>query len=52
MNFELDTLSPAKDVAKVSIGKLFPLDLKGRDRFLDKGPDVGAFERQEKKVTK
>ena len=48
-NFELDTLSPAKDAGKLSIGKLFPTDLKGRDRLLDKGPDIGAFERQEKK---
>jgi hypothetical protein len=50
MNFELDTLSPAKDVAKVAISKLYPFDLKGRDRFLDKGPDIGAMERQEKKT--
>ena len=49
-NFELDTLSPAKDVAKLSISKLFPTDLKGRDRLLDKGPDIGAYERQEKKA--
>jgi hypothetical protein len=48
-NFELDTLSPAKDVAKLSIAKLFPLDLKGRDRLFDKGPDLGSLERQEKK---
>lgn len=48
-NFELDTLSPAKDAGKASIGKLFPTDLKGRDRLLDKGPDIGALERQEKK---
>jgi hypothetical protein len=47
--FELDTLSPAKDAGKVSIGKLVPADLKGRDRLLDKGPDLGALERQEKK---
>lgn len=48
-NFELDTLSPAKDYGKLAIGKLFPTDLKGRDRLLDKGPDIGALERQEKK---
>jgi len=48
-NFELDTLSSAKDAAKVSHSKLFPTDLKGRDRLLDKGPDIGALERQEKK---
>lgn len=52
MNFELDTLSPAKDVAKVAIGKLIPNDLKGRDRFVDNGPDIGALERQEKKTKK
>lgn len=52
MNFELDTLSPAKDVAKVAIGKLYPNDLKGRDRFADNGPDIGALERQEKKTKK
>jgi hypothetical protein len=50
--FELDTLSPAKDAGKLSIGKLFPNDLKGRDRLSDKGPDLGALERQEKKAGK
>lgn len=49
-NFELDTLSPAKDAGKIAIGKLVPNDLKGRDRLLDKGPDIGALERQEKKA--
>lgn len=48
-NFELDTLSPAKDAGKLSYAKLFPTDLKGRDRLGDKGPDLGALERQEKK---
>lgn len=49
LNFELDTLSPAKDAGKLSYAKLFPTDLKGRDRLGDKGPDLGALERQEKK---
>jgi hypothetical protein len=49
-NFELDTLSPAKDSGKAAIGRLVPFDLKGRDRLLDKGPDLGALERQEKKA--
>ncbi len=49
-NFELDTLSPAKDAGKLSIAKLYPDDLKGRSRLLDKGPDIGALERQEKKA--
>jgi len=48
-NFELDTLSPAKDAGKLSYAKLFPTDMKGRDRLGDKGPDLGALERQEKK---
>lgn len=48
-NFELDTLSPAKDTGRLSIGRLVPNDLKGRDRLNDKGPDLGALERQEKK---
>jgi hypothetical protein len=51
-NFELDTLSPAKDVAKLSISKIYPTDLKGRDRLFDKGPDLGSLERQEKKGSK
>lgn len=48
--FELDTLSPAKDAGKLTIGRLIPTDLKGRDRLIDKGPDLGALERQEKKA--
>jgi hypothetical protein len=48
-NFELDTLSKAKDAANRTISKLYPNDLKGRDRFSDNGPDLGALERQEKK---
>jgi hypothetical protein len=48
-NFELDTLSKAKDAANRTISKLYPNDLKGRDRFSDNGPDIGALERQEKK---
>ena len=49
-NFELDTLSPAKDTGKAAIGRLVAAVLKGRDRLLDKGPDLGALERQEKKA--
>lgn len=49
-NFELDTLSKAKDAANRAISKLYPSDLKGRDRFADNGPDIGALERQEKKA--
>ena len=49
-NFELDTLSKAKDAANRTISKLYPTDLKGRDRLLDGAPDIGALERQEKKA--
>ncbi len=51
-NFELDSLSRAKDSADKTISKLFPYDLKGRSRLLDAGPDLGALERQEKKAKK
>ncbi len=48
--FELDTLSPAKDAGSAVYSKLFPFDAKGKDRTADKGPDLGAFERIEKKA--
>ncbi len=48
--FELDTLSPAKDAGSPVYSKLFPFDAKGKDRTADKGPDLGAFERIEKKA--
>lgn len=47
--FELDTLSPAKDAGDLGIGTLYPLDLKKNDRTLDLKPDLGAYERIEKK---
>jgi hypothetical protein len=49
LNFELDTLSPAKDVGSSVYSKMFPFDMKGMDRTADKGPDLGAYERIEKK---
>jgi len=48
-NFELDTLSIAKDYGKINYAKLYPLDLKYDSRISDDGPDLGAFERIEKK---
>lgn len=48
-NYQLDTLSPAKDVGKLQYGLQFPLDILNRDRTADKGPDLGAYERIEKK---
>ena len=49
MVFELDTLSPAKDKGSTVYSKLFPYDLKGKERNADNGPDLGAYERIEKK---
>lgn len=46
-DFQLDTLSPAKDVGKLSIGNLYPIDLNGESRITDGMPDIGAFERIE-----
>ncbi len=48
-NFELDTLSPAKDAGKADYARLFPFDLKGNNRLEDNAPDLGAYERIEKK---
>jgi hypothetical protein len=47
--YELDTLSVAKDFGKEAFTKIVPFDLKGNDRHADAGPDLGAFERIEKK---
>ena len=46
-NFQLDTLSPAKDVAFPDIAGQYPLDLLGRSRLGALGPDMGAYERVE-----
>lgn len=46
-NFELDTLSPAKDIGNVLTGMLFPYDKNGKNRMDDGKPDAGAFERIE-----
>lgn len=46
-DYQLDTLSPAKNTGKLSIGNIVPLDQNGNSRILDGHPDLGAFERQE-----
>jgi hypothetical protein len=46
-DFELDTLSIAKDIGNKDIGNLFPLDINQNKRNMDLGPDLGAFERIE-----
>ena len=51
-NFELDTLSIAKDFGKPAYGKLYPFDIKDECRVLDAGPDLGAYERIENKGRK
>ena len=48
-NYELDTLSPAKDAGSLIYSDLFPSDIKKQSRTGDDGPDLGAFERIEKK---
>jgi hypothetical protein len=51
-NYALDTLSPAKDIGKLEYGRLFPFDILSKDRLSDEGPDLGAYERIEKKNEK
>ncbi|MBC7125840.1 MAG: hypothetical protein H5T24_09435, partial [Bacteroidales bacterium] len=46
-NFELDTLSPAKDIGDITIATGYPVDLNGVNRLADGKPDLGAFERVE-----
>ena len=48
-NYELDTLSVAKDHGKDAFARTYWLDLKGSNRNNDAGPDLGALERIEKK---
>jgi len=48
LKFELDTLSPAIGSGRVDIGKLYPLDLKNKNRTLDTVSDLGAYERVNK----
>jgi hypothetical protein len=52
LDFQLDTLSPAKDRGSAVYSRLFPFDKRGMDRTLDDGPDLGAYERIEKKPPK
>ena len=46
-NYQLDTLSPAKDIGLVELATKFPIDLNGTSRLSDDGPDLGCFERVE-----
>ena len=51
-NYALDTLSAAKDIGNPDFAKLYPTDLLNKDRLSDDGPDLGAYERIEKKNEK
>lgn len=46
-NFQLDTLSYAKDKGSIEIAVKFPLDILQKSRIEDVGPDLGAYERIE-----
>lgn len=48
-NYRLDTLAFAKDKGLIDYASPVPFDLKGDSRLDDAGPDLGAFERIEKK---
>ncbi len=45
--FDLDTLSPAKDVGAVSVAQAAELDLDNVSHLSDGSPDLGAYERVE-----
>jgi hypothetical protein len=47
-NYQLDTLSVAKDVGDISVAQRFPVDILGSSRLDDLGPDLGFMERIEK----
>jgi len=43
-DFRLDSISPARNIADIDIANHLPYDMNGISRFLDEGPDVGAYE--------
>lgn len=46
LDFRPDTLSSLTGAADPAVSLVYPADLRGFDRFLDVGPDIGAYERQ------
>ena len=48
-NFQLDTLSAAKDAGNVVFSLDYPTDILGKSRFEDDSCDMGVYERVEKK---
>lgn len=43
-NFELDSISPAKNMADVVTASAIPFDIRGVSRMSDEGPDIGCYE--------
>jgi hypothetical protein len=41
-NFQLDSLSPAKNIGNPEVSSTIPTDIKGKDRT--QTPDLGAYE--------
>uniref|UniRef100_UPI003216D982 hypothetical protein n=1 Tax=uncultured Draconibacterium sp. TaxID=1573823 RepID=UPI003216D982 len=48
LNYQLDTLSAAKDLGDMEYARDYPFDLLNKSRLGDSGPDLGAYERIEK----
>ncbi len=46
-NYQLDTLSPCKDIGGIDIANNYPKDILNNSRTKDSGPDLGAYERIE-----
>lgn len=43
-DFSLDSISPARNIADVSVASRYSLDLNGKSRFVDGQPDAGCYE--------
>jgi hypothetical protein len=43
-DFTPDSVSPARNMADISVASRYPLDLTGRSRFIDGAPDAGCYE--------
>jgi len=43
-NFTPDSVSPARNIGDISVASQYPLDLNGRNRFVDGQPDAGCYE--------
>lgn len=43
-DFRIDSVSPARNVADVTMAQKLPYDMSENSRFEDEGPDIGAYE--------